>query len=70
MTSTPHPVGPIHCAAPRAPGIVPIGKPAAPHGNPPRGKRERRNSKRAQPPTATVHQRNEDHSRTTYISSP
>ena len=41
ITSTPHPVGPIHCAAPRAPGIVPIGKPAAPQGKPPSGKRER-----------------------------
>ncbi len=67
-TSTPHPVGPIHCAAPRAPGMVADGEPAAPHGKPPRGKRDRANSKSAQPPTATTHHRDADHSRTTYMS--
>ena len=48
--------------------MVPIGIPAAPQGNPPKGQRDRRNSNAAQPPTATVHHNKGDQSRTPYIS--
>ena len=68
ITSTLQPVTPIHWAALRVPGSVPIGYPAPPQGNPPKGNRDFTSSHSDHAPTATNHHRIGAHSRTPYIT--